>query len=184
MHGTDSRILHRIDPMQLVDELSMIYSTCLMSYAAFSFLKSQQFRIFLGMGLVSLAVFITLYYHYLQDPVFHQNAYAILTITVLLRSMYVMEVNLRPSVNRRQSHYKPQRNISPTGEEGVCPSSEDLRDQRILNTMWWMIACGISIFLVGFGVWALDNKYCSTLIRWRREIGLPWGILLEGHGWW
>jgi len=30
----------------------------------------------------------------------------------------------------------------------------------------------------------LDNMFCGTLRRWRRDIGLPWGILLEGHGWW
>ena len=167
--------------MQLVDELSMIYSTCLMSYAAFSFSRSRQFRVFLAIALTCLAVFITLYYHYLQDPVFHQNAYALLTIIVLVRSMYIMEVNLRPSLVRKQVGHKPQnKSPIPTGKT----QAEDLRDQRILNTMWWMIACGISIFLAGFGVWALDNKYCSTLVRWRREIELPWGVLLEGHGWW
>jgi dihydroceramidase len=58
------------------------------------------------------------------------------------------------------------------------------RDQRILRDMWWMIAVGLSIFLGGFGIWALDLKYCSTFRRWRHELGLPWGILLEGHGWW
>lgn len=175
-------LLCRIDPMQLVDELSMIYSTCLMSYAAFSFSRPRQFRIGLALGLVSLAVFITLYYHYLQDPVFHQNAYALLTIMVLVRSMYIMEVSLRPSLSKRPARYRLLGQSSmPTDERS---RSDDLRDQRILNTMWWMIACGISIFLGGFGVWSLDNRYCATLIRWRREIGLPWGVLLEGHGWW
>lgn len=47
------------DPMQLVDELSMIYTACLMCYATFSFSKSQAFRQVLGTGLVSLAAFIT-----------------------------------------------------------------------------------------------------------------------------
>jgi len=47
-----------------------------------------------------------------------------------------------------------------------------------------MIACGLGVFLGGFGIWTLDNVYCSTIRRWRHEIGLPWGILLEGHGWW
>ncbi|EHK96863.1 putative Alkaline ceramidase 3 [Glarea lozoyensis 74030] len=94
-------------PMQLVDELSMIYTACLMCYATFSFSQSRTVRRVLGTSLLSLAVFITLYYHYLQDPVFHQNAFAIITAVVLFRS-----------------------------------------------------------------------------IVWRRKIGLPWGILLEGHGWW
>ena len=39
-------------------------------------------------------------------------------------------------------------------------------------------------FLGGFALWNLDNIYCSKLKAWRHELGLPWGILLEGHGWW
>ncbi len=65
--------------MQLVDELSMIYTTCLMAYATFSYSRSRLFSLLLALFLISLAIFITLYYHYLQDPAFHQNAYAILT---------------------------------------------------------------------------------------------------------
>jgi hypothetical protein len=46
------------------------------------------------------------------------------------------------------------------------------------------IGFGLSIFLGGFAIWHLDNEYCSKLIKWRREIGMPWGFVLEGHGWW
>lgn len=169
-------------PMQLVDELSMIYTACLMCYATFSFSKSQVFRQVLGIGLVSLAAFITLYYHYLQDPVFHQNAFAIITATVLFRSMYVMEVNIRPSL--RKKYATAQKYVDPA----AISKSEELanahRDERIIKEMWFMVVYGLSIFLGGFGIWALDIKYCSRLRSWRHDIGLPWGILLEGHGWW
>lgn len=45
--------------MQLVDELSMIYTVCLMCYATFSLAKSQFFRLTLGFGLLFLSVSIT-----------------------------------------------------------------------------------------------------------------------------
>jgi hypothetical protein len=45
--------------MQLVDELNMIYTACLMCYATFSFSQSRVVRQVLGFGLLSLAVFIT-----------------------------------------------------------------------------------------------------------------------------
>jgi dihydroceramidase len=48
-----------LDPMQLVDELNMIYTACLMCYATFSFSQSRVVRQVLGFGLLSLAVFIT-----------------------------------------------------------------------------------------------------------------------------
>ena len=61
---------------------------------------------------------------------------------------------------------------------------QDRRDAKILSTMWIMIAWGLGVFLGGFFVWNLDNKFCGLIRQWRKEVGLPWGILLEGHGWW
>jgi dihydroceramidase len=165
------------DPWQLVDELSMIYTTCLMFFATFSFGKSRAYSTSLGFFLCLLSLSITLYYHYLQDPRFHQNMYALLTAIVLLRSIWIMEVNLRPSIQ-----------TDPTGQVERSENAEQIRqnerDAKIVRTMWVMIAYGLSVFLGGFMIWNLDNRYCSTLRRWRRQVGLPWGILLEGHGWW
>ncbi len=162
-------------PMQLVDELSMIYTTCLMCYATFSYARSRLFAQVLGVGLVGLAVFITAYYHYLQDPRFHQNAYAALTVVIVMRQMWVMETMLR-------ARFKGE-GTGKQGKGGVG-MREDKRDEEILRSMWTLIGIGLSTFLTGFGIWHLDNVYCSTLRGWRREVGLPWGIVLEGHGWW
>jgi dihydroceramidase len=164
--------------MQLVDEPSMIYTTCLMFYATFSHKQTRTFRICLAIFLVSLSVFITGYYHYLGDPVFHQNMYALLTATVLFRSMYVMERDIRPKAKAREAA-RQQSGISEKEQQ-----RRDDRDRKIIKTMWLMVACGLSIFLGGFGIWTLDNVYCSKLRKWRHEVGLPWGIFLEGHGWW
>ncbi|KAK8196484.1 alkaline ceramidase ydc1 [Zalaria obscura] len=185
--GTGSFLFHATlkYPMQLVDELSMIYTTCLMFYATFSHNKAHPIPLLLGIFLVSLAVFITGYYHYLQDPAFHQNAYAILTAIVLFRSMYVMEVSLRPTLTARQTaHSVIQEQDAVNEGEKREQKRQDDRDRIILKTMWTMIAVGLGVFLGGFGIWNLDNIYCGTLRRWRHDIGLPWGILLEGHGWW
>jgi hypothetical protein len=45
--------------MQLVDELSMIYTTCLMMYASFAYTRSRHFATILGLGLLALSAFIT-----------------------------------------------------------------------------------------------------------------------------
>lgn len=171
--------------MQLVDELSMIYTTCLMCYASFSYSRPLAFRIFLAISLTFLAVFITLYYHYLQDPVFHQNTYAVLTIIVILRSMYTMEVKLRPRWRRSREEDRLAREKKglpvPTMEQ---QRYENARDMKTLKTMWFMVAYGLFMFLGGFLIWNLDNAFCSKIRGWRRIVGLPWGIFLEGHGWW
>ncbi|KGO37983.1 Ceramidase [Penicillium expansum] len=171
--------------MQLVDELSMIYTTCLMAYASFSYSRSTTVRVCLGLSLTGLAVFITLYYHYLQDPVFHQNAYALLTTVVVLRSMHTMEVTLRPKWRHSTEEDRLARQKKglpvPTKER---QHYENVRDEKTLKTMWFMVIYGLSMFLGGFSIWGLDNVFCSEIRRARHSVGLPWGLFLEGHGWW
>ena len=163
----------------------MIYTTCLMFWATFAHNRTPRTQILLGIFSASLALSITLYYHYLQDPTFHQNAYAILTAIVVFRSFYVMEVNIRPYYRKRHQEEERMRQSKMVSEAKQSEESDrDDRDKVILRTMWIMILVGLSVFLGGFAIWTLDNVYCSRLRRWRHEIGLPWGILLEGHGWW
>ncbi|KAL1964662.1 hypothetical protein VTN77DRAFT_6688 [Rasamsonia byssochlamydoides] len=172
-------------PMQLVDELSMIYTTCLMCYASFSYARPPGVRLFLAIALTGLAIFITLYYHYLQDPAFHQNAYALLTTVVVLRSMYTMEVRLRPRWRKSREEdrvAREKKGLSVLSRERQ--QFENERDLKTLGTMWFMVVYGLTMFLGGFFIWSLDNKFCTTLRGWRRKIGLPWGLFLEGHGWW
>ncbi|KAK6582361.1 hypothetical protein PZA11_004769 [Diplocarpon coronariae] len=188
------------DPMQLLDELSMIYTATIMCYATFSFSQSRAVRILLGVGLAGLAVFITvctaprarpnqstdqsqLYYHYLQDPDFHQNAFALILIVIMARSTYVMEVNIRPTLKEKYG-MKSRKSAASGPLTASERSANDRRDMEILRNMWLMVTLGLAIFLGGFGIWNLDNAFCSTIRRWRHQVGLPWGIVLEGHGWW
>jgi len=106
--------------------------------------------------------------------------YGLLTAIVVFRSIYVMEVNIRPKFQERA-----KREVQRATRAGKAEQDrQDERDKDILRRMWMMIACGLSIFLGGFAIWNVDNEFCSTLRMWRRQVGLPWGILLEGHGWW
>jgi len=168
----------------------MIYTTCLMIYAGLSYSQSASFRITLATLLIGLSVFITVYYHYLQDPTFHQNAYALLTAFIVFRSMFIMEYTLRPSLRRtEEKHMLEMQKSSPKSpaedkRRKEIQRRENIRDTEILMQMWIFVAFGLTVFLGGFGIWALDNVYCGTLRKWRRSLGLPWGVVLEGHGWW
>jgi dihydroceramidase len=100
--------------------------------------------------------------------------------------MYIMEINIRPSLRQKQraAEINGSANGSSVPGQEAEQERQDERDGEILRTMWIMIAYGLGIFLGGFAIWNLDNIYCSKLRKWRHEIGLPWGIVLEGHGWW
>ncbi|KAI8957055.1 putative alkaline phytoceramidase [Daldinia sp. FL1419] len=160
-------------PMQLVDELAMIYTTGFMCFATFTYGRSVPFSSILGAGLLWLAWFITSKYYETKDPKFHQNAYAVLTALVVFSNMWIMERTLRPALKAREESRNRQDRAPrlPTTNETI-------------KQMWVMIATGLSIFLGGFLIWTLDNEYCNTIRRWRHQLQLPWAIILEGHAWW
>lgn len=47
-----------------------------------------------------------------------------------------------------------------------------------------LIIDNIGTALFAYFLWNIDVHFCSTLTRWKHQVGLPWGILLEFHGIW
>jgi dihydroceramidase len=169
--------------MQLLDELSMIYMTCISFYVMYSFNQPRMVRLFVFVFITSVAVFVTGYYHYLKDPSFHQKTFTLLAAVVILKKMYETEILLRPA--RRAKPQDLRKNgTTPTPEDEKEQARIDKRDAGILEQMWFMAMCGLISVGLGFLIWTLDKNYCNVFRRWRRQLGLPWGILLEGHGWW
>lgn len=176
----------------------MIYCSCVALYAVISPDLSKTVRPYFLLFVISLAIFISGYYHFLQDPEFHQICFAIIVAIVSFKNMYTMETNLRPkrAVTKGsttppydlKTPYDAKRSGSWTAEGEMAREgprgSVDERKREALRNMWIMVACGLGTIGVGFLVWNLDTIYCSNIRRWRRQMGLPWGILLEGHAWW
>ncbi|KAH6627961.1 ceramidase-domain-containing protein [Chaetomium tenue] len=148
--------------MQLADELPMIYTVCIMGFATFSYRRPAKVQVLIAAGLVGLAVFITVYYLVAKDPVFHQVAYGLLTASTIFRGFYVMEKHLRPKLSQR----KP----------AECG--------RYMRGMYTLALTGIFMFLAGFFLWNMDNIFCHHLTATKKQILLPWSVVLEGHGWW
>lgn len=148
--------------MQLADELPMIYTTCIMGYANFSYRQSGAVRLGVAAFFGALAYGITAYYLHVKDPSFHQAAYAIMTICILGRGMYTVEYKLRPAMKQRN------------------PAECD----NIMKQMWRMAWTGMGMFLTGYFLWNMDNAFCGHFQVARNHIMLPWSAMLEGHGWW
>ncbi|KAE9961215.1 hypothetical protein EG328_004717 [Venturia inaequalis] len=185
--------------MQLLDELSMIYCSCVALYAVISPDLSKTTRPYFLVFVLSLAIFISGYYHFLQTPEFHQICFAIIVAIVAFKNMYTMETKLRPERLvtkgsttppydvkvenwdvKRTGSWTPEGEMLRQGPRG----SVDERKTKALKSMWIMVACGLGTIGAGFLLWNLDTMYCSHWRRWRRQVGLPWGMLLEGHAWW
>ena len=143
-----------------------------MLYAIFAYGQTIPTRVLIASVATAAALFTTLYYHYIKDPLLHQNMFAFLTAVVFFRSLYVMEVTLRPSRRAQRNGF---RKASGVNEQMRL----DPRDLSILKDMYQMIPIGLVSVGLGFLIWNLDNVFCQSLQSWRRKIGLPWGILSE-----
>ncbi|KAF5711764.1 alkaline ceramidase YDC1 [Fusarium mundagurra] len=88
-----------------------------------------------------------------------------------------MEAILRPTLNDNLAN-KSSRALLSNGE---APSSVQSA-QVIIREMRWIVAMGFITCAAGIAAWNFDNIRCGDLVRWRHQAGLPWGILLEGHG--
>ncbi|KAK4170173.1 ceramidase-domain-containing protein [Cladorrhinum sp. PSN259] len=148
--------------MQLADELPMIYTVCIMSFATFSYNRQLRTQILIAVGLTGLAAFITIYYLYAKNPVFHQVAYGLLTLSTVVRGFYVTQYKLRPAVCKRNP----------------------VRGELIMKQMWKLAFSGIIMFLVGFFLWNVDTIFCKHITTTKQRLQLPWSAVLEGHGWW
>lgn len=147
---------------QLLDELPMIWAS---SFLTWSFLDQTLFlgtridRRVLPAIIFALNVWITVTYMSNGDPVFHQVAYASIMVVSILHAIYIL------------THPKAPLNTSDSARRRR-------REARSLEFV------GTVLFIVGFGIWNVDNIFCAQLRAARAWVGYPWAILLEGHGWW
>jgi hypothetical protein len=94
--------------------------------------------------------------------VFHQAAFALMTMAVVGTGVYDVRYKLRPALEKRN------------------PAECD----QIMKQMWRFALAGNLLFLFGFFLWNMDNIFCRHLKSARNQILLPWSVVLEGHGWW
>ncbi|ODV88865.1 hypothetical protein CANCADRAFT_130320 [Tortispora caseinolytica NRRL Y-17796] len=137
---------------QLLDELPMIYATCIPTWTVLSYRKSRSSSLFIAFVTCMGAGLLTAIYLKYKDPTIHQIAYALLNCIVLIRSMYLIESEVKDPAERKK--------------------------------MWSTAVIGIVTFLSGYALWLMDVHFCNLAKSYRHAIGLPLGLLLEGHAWW
>ncbi|KAI8081392.1 ceramidase [Halteromyces radiatus] len=140
--------------MQLLDELPMIYVGCIMVYFSVEVYSKAKYGISLVLFLMGYSAFVTYSYLIINDPVFHQVAYALLVITIVFRSVYIVR-----HLDRTTYQYEHPRLV------------------RLLK----LAAAG---FILAFGIWNVDNQFCSYLRHFRTTVPYALGALSQLHGWW
>ncbi|CAR26010.1 hypothetical protein ZYGR_0C00260 [Zygosaccharomyces rouxii] len=150
---------------QLLDELPMIYATCIPTWSLLCENRDtlqpgsnirkaplkRQFNI--GLSLTIFVLILTLVYLVTQISEIHQTVYGAFTVIVVILS-------------GKYAH-------------------DYVRDDLARKSMYQCMALGMLLFFIGFVSWNMDNQLCSFWIHVRREwLKLPLGMFLELHAWW
>lgn len=137
---------------QLLDELPMIYATCIPFWSVFSQFKSTKGSILVGMLIFFAANLLTAIYLHFKNPTIHQAAYALLNASIIIQSSIL--------------------------------AHRHVHDKHATKQLDLTMIYGVSTFLLGYFLWNVDIHLCQEARATRREWGIPYGFILEGHGWW
>ncbi|ODV87549.1 hypothetical protein CANARDRAFT_174583 [[Candida] arabinofermentans NRRL YB-2248] len=139
---------------QLMDELSMIYVTAL----PFAYIYSIE----------------------LKSTLYKTLIYLITSIVIIILTLIYCSIYKNPALH--QISYGILNFLIIFKSLNLIKNYIKLKKDKIF--MYKLISFAIFEFLFGFLIWNLDTFYCFSLIRFRRFIDLPFGILIEFHGWW
>lgn len=130
----------------------MIYTTLIMFWGIFDYGLSPLLSRTLALFTALLGGGITWYYLVNKNPIFHEIAYGLITLSVLFRSSYLAYTQVKDTSASKQMRY--------------------------------IAVSGAVLFLSGFGLWGIDRGQCTNLTVAKHWMGIPWGFILELHGWW
>ncbi|EMG47442.1 Alkaline ceramidase, putative, partial [Candida maltosa Xu316] len=90
---------------QLLDELPMIYATCIPFWSVFSEFKSRKESLMVGIGIFSAANLLTAIYLHFRNPTIHQTAYGVLNGLIIIRSIQLNVKYVHDKTARVQLHW-------------------------------------------------------------------------------
>lgn len=137
---------------QLLDELPMIYATCVPYWIVFSYGKSAIDSAKVGLQISTFAVTLSVVYLNYRNPSIHQTAYGILTGIVMLKSFFLVRKHVNDKAARKEMDH--------------------------------IMSLGLIYICIGYFLWNMDIHFCDMWRGARHAIGMPYGFVLEGHGWW
>jgi dihydroceramidase len=145
-------------------------SCCL--HRAMTFGKSKEYSRDLALILIASISAETIYHSVMDEHVVHELTFLFLIVLVANQT--------RGLINQRVKQADDRRMLKKLAIFGTGKS----RLYRPLFRTTQLTSTFVGCFLFGYLLWQLDFIFCPQLTAWKRAMGMPWGFLLEFHGWW
>lgn len=145
----------------------MLVASAAPLYRVTTFRKSKTWSAVFACGLIAWLVLVATLYVVYDILIAHQATFGVMCVVVAHKTRGLMKERVRDPEKRRRL-----RVLARAGTGMLV----------YLDKMHRVLTCSVSGF-GGFGIWLIDNLACSHLRGARNAVGLPWGFLLELHGW-
>lgn len=90
---------------QLLDELPMIYATCIPLWSIFSHNRSSRSSTLIALSIAASALFLTAIYLWQKDPTLHQAAFGLLNVFIIVTSIVQTNREVHDVVAKRNLRY-------------------------------------------------------------------------------
>ncbi|KAJ3075889.1 Alkaline ceramidase 3 [Podochytrium sp. JEL0797] len=142
---------------QMLDEIPMIYNACIILFCLLQlFPESVRYKPLLTLFFACYSAAVTGIYLVYQNPRFHAISHGLLTGALILTCPFQI------------AHLKRRNAFCANRVAGI----------------WQLYTYSIASYLMGVGVWSIDNNFCDLLRGLRVNFGTPVGFLFEFHVYW
>ena len=156
----------------------MFFATAIVLHRVMTFGESAAYSRNFALGLSAILVAIAVYHCWAIEVIAHQATFVIM--------VWVVAWNTRKLIRERVRDPRLQKRMKKLAFEGTGTSQLTLEKPRAFAPASRIYAKDVHVLVVILTAWVLwnvDNVTCTYLRQIRRAIGMPWGFLLELHGW-
>ncbi|MCJ1300871.1 hypothetical protein MMC08_003670 [Hypocenomyce scalaris] len=166
--------INTLSNITYTDSLSMLLATSFVLHRVMTFDKPPAYRKKLGLFTALSLLSFSLYHSVYNDMTSHSVVFGVMIFVVGVKTMALVEA-IRDGKVRRNVRRLARLGA---GEPSCFPEDLYLEKPPVFGLLLKVSFGG------GFALWLVDIFACGRLLSMRRRIGMPWGFLLELHGWW
>lgn len=152
----------------------MQIATACVLHRAMSFRQSEQYSRNVALFLICSLSIETIYHSIMDEQMVHELTFLLLILLVIRQTRSLIRDRIQKDEEKRMLKWL-----------SIFGAGESLALSHVFARSCWIDFSNPTVcFLFGYLLWQLDFIYCSQLTAWKRALGMPWGFLLEFHGWW
>jgi dihydroceramidase len=164
----------------------MLFTTGIVLHRVLTTSTSGPYTALIGISITAFLVVLSYVHCATDELIMHNVTFGTMIAIIGSKTMRLLRKVETPFIRKKVS------GLARAGAGGFTPRYSPLKIQTIHPSNAPTPAAVFQnpyqlyptvIFISGYVIWLLDNRFCGTLISLRRYVEMPWSFALELHGW-